>query len=211
MAFDADSFYEQIPYYLTSDPQRKAFINELKALCQGATKSGYYISSAWDPNRDSVLQGDGWRGFVVFAFSSGESRSVKGIAFSNTCDVSPDNERVFPPKITFAPIIKLSRLRERFNQRNLDSEQIESRIQAIMSQKSTSVFYLPAGGGLDEDYVALLDDVHSMPMSEFEKGREKIFTLSMAGFYLFVFKLSIHFCRLHENLERSPLASEGTS
>jgi hypothetical protein len=39
----------------------------------------------------------------------------------------------------------------------------------------------------------LLDDIHSMPVQvyEEEKSKGKIFTLSQAGFYLFILKLSI--------------------
>ena len=50
----------------------------------------------------------------------------------------------------------------------------------------------------------LLDDLHSMPIELHGQAAEKLFTLSMAGFYLFVLKLSVHFCRLHENVDRSP-------
>jgi len=66
------------------------------------------------------------------------------------------------------------------------------------------MFYLPAGISLDEDYVALLSEISSFPLSMFleEEGRSRFVTLNMVGFYLFLFKLSIHFCRFHENVER---------
>ena len=57
------------------------------------------------------------------------------------------------------------------------------------------------GGHLEEDYVVLLDDLHSIPLAS-HPGDQKLFTLSMAGFYLFIFKLSVHFCRLHEHVDR---------
>ena len=74
----------------------------------------------------------------------------------------------------------------------------------IRAQGVTSIFYLPADDLLEEEHVALLDDLHSMPLEAHGQAAEKLFTLSMAGFYLFVFKLSVHFCRLHENVDRSP-------
>lgn len=206
MTFDVDALQQQIPYYLAADPDRKAFLAELKALSDGVT-AGYYIQSGRDPYRETILQGDGWRGFQVFSFNSGERKRLKGIVLSNSCDVSADNERVSPPNVTFAPIVRLSRLRQRFEARGFRQDQIESRIRSITSQHSTGFFYLPADGPLDEDYVALLDDLHSMPVAVHQQEAEKLFTLSMAGFYLFVFKLSIHFCRLHENVERTSRAS----
>lgn len=70
--------------------------------------------------------------------------------------------------------------------------------------KNYEFFYLPADGVLEEEYVVMLDDVHSMPSNIFieQTEKQKLFTLSMAGFYLFVFKLSVHFCRLQENVKR---------
>lgn len=71
-------------------------------------------------------------------------------------------------------------------------------------QITTELFYLPRGSNLDDDYVALLDDIHTAPFPQFQrqKDKQKLFTLSQVGFYLFLFKLSIHFCRFHENIDR---------
>lgn len=202
MTFDAEALRTQIPYYLTADPAQKAFLAELTVLNNGADK-GYFIPSARDPFGKEILQGDGWRGFQVYSFTSGNSSSTRGIVLSNSCDVSAENERVVPSSITFAPIVRLSRLMARFEERGLDAERIASRLQAIRSQSVTNIFYLPADGPLEEEHVALLDDLHSVPIEVHTKTAEKMFTLSMAGFYLFVFKLSVHFCRLHENVDRS--------
>jgi hypothetical protein len=106
--------------------------------------------------------------------------------------------------VTFAPIVKMAKLVERFKAYGLDGEKVASRLKDIKAQRVTNMFYLPADGLLDEDHVALLDDLHSIPIDVHRQSAEKLFTLSMAGFYLFVFKLSVHFCRLHENVDRSP-------
>ncbi|MDE0112984.1 MAG: hypothetical protein OXI87_14880 [Albidovulum sp.] len=101
----------------------------------------------------------------------------------------------------FAPIVKLSKIEARLKDRGLAEDAVKGRIDAIERQSVTNIFYLPAGEPLEEDYVALFDDLHSMPIASWENS-QKLFTLSMAGFYLFVFKLSVHFCRLHENVDR---------
>lgn len=202
MTFDADALRQQIPYYLTAAPAQKALLAELKALVEGADK-GYFIPAGYDGYTAEMLQGDGWRGFQVFSFKSGNVSAVRGIVLSNSCDVSQENARVLPPNVTFAPIVKLSKIVERFKAHDLDGEKVASRLTDIKAQRVTNMFYLPADGLLDEDYVALLDDLHSMPVELHRKAAEKLFTLSMAGFYLFVFKLSVHFCRLHENVNRT--------
>ena len=203
MTFDADALRQQIPYYLTADPAQKVLLAELKSLSDGANK-GYFIPNGYDGYTTEMLQGDGWRGFQVFSFTNGNLNPVRGIVLSNSCDVTPGNARVMPPKVTFAPIVKLSKIVERFEAFGLTKEQVESRLQVIRAQGVTSIFYLPADDLLEEEHVALLDDLHSMPLEAHGQAAEKLFTLSTAGFYLFVFKLSVHFCRLHENVDRTP-------
>jgi len=202
MSFDEDALRLQIPYYLTADPARKVLLKDLDALSKGAT-AGYFISPISDRFQADLLQGDGWRGLQVYHFASGTIKPVRGIVLSNSCDVAPENARALPPKIIFAPIVKLSNIRARFDAAGLKNEQIEAKLKSIRSQSVTSMFYLPAENPLDEEHVALLDDLHSVPMEIHRTSSCKLFTLSMAGFYLFVFKLSIHFCRLHEGIDRT--------
>lgn len=206
MTFDAEQLKNQIPFYLTAEPAQKELVQNLDALNRGVT-NGYYISAAREPDADSMLQGDGWRGFQLFSFEAGEKRSVRGIVLSNSCDISANNERVIAPKIVFAPLVALSAIESRLIDRGFAEDAISGRITAMKSQSVTNIFYLPAGGPLDQDHIALLDDLHSMPVSA-HTGSEKLFTLSMAGFYLFAFKLSVHFCRLHEKVDRRPEKEE---
>lgn len=202
MTFDADALRQQIPYYLTAAPEQKVLLAELQKLIDGADK-GYFIPKGYDGYMAEMLQGDGWREFQIFTFKSGNVNSARGIVLSNSCDVSAENARVLPRNVTFAPIVKLSKIVERFVAHGLDPEKVASRLTDIKAQRVTNMFYLPADSLLDEDHVALLDDLHSMPVEVHQKAAEKLFTLSLAGFYLFVFKLSVHFCRLHENVDRT--------
>src|SRR5690606_29739452 len=150
MTFDAEALRQQMPYYLTADPAQKQLVKGLKALSEGATK-GYFFPAEEDPYGRDMLQGDGWRGFQVFSFMSGTRNAARGIVLSNSCDISPENERVLPPNVTFAPIVKLSKIKARFEERGLQPEQIESRLHAIRAQSITNMFYLPADGPLDEE------------------------------------------------------------
>ena len=205
MIFDVESLQKQIPYYLTAEPERRALVSELKALNEGSTQ-GYFIQKKFDPYNSIMLQGDGWSGFQMFSFLKGERRRIRGIILSNSCDIALENQRTLAPKIVFASIVKLANIRIRFEKLKLDHDQIESKLLAIRSQSISNIFYLPAGGPFDEEHVALLDDLHSIPVAASPKLGEKIFTLAMPGFYLFAFKLSVHFCRLHENVDRKARA-----
>jgi len=212
MTVSTEALQQQIPYYLTSEPEQKEFLSSLSSLTSGA-KHGYFLSSSFDPYKEEMLQGDGWRGFQVFSFSNGTKLPIRGIVLSNSCDISADNVRALPPKVVFAPLVKLASIEAKFAAAGLHEAQIVDKVAAIRAQKASSLFYLPADGPLDEEYVVILDDVHSMPSNVFleDTSKNKLFTLSMAGFYLFVFKLSVHFCRLQENVKRVDAAPAAVS
>lgn len=202
MTFDADSLRQQIPYYLTAAKQN-LLLKELRALADGA-KNGYFIRKGYDGYTAEMLQGDGLKGFQVFSFKSSKLNRTWGIVLSNSCDVSQENVRVLSPNVVFATIVKLSKIIHRFKAHGLDAEKISDRLNSIKAQRVTNMFYLPTDGLLEEDHVVLLDDLHSMPVDLYRKAAEtKLFMLSMAGFYLFIFKISVHFCRLQEDLDRS--------
>ena len=87
----------------------------------------------------------------------------------------------------------------------LNSKIIEQKINSIIAQKTSNIFYLPASGALEDDYIIRLDELHSMPFSAHRESpdRQKLFTLSNTGFYMLVLKLSVHFCRFQEKINRS--------
>ncbi len=202
MTFDTDTLKQQIPYYLTAE-DRRVLVDELKVISQGGTAE-YLLSTHHDSFGEAMLQGDGWRGFMLFSFNSGEARSVRGLILSNSCDIDPSNPRDLPARVTFAPLVKLAAYVDLLRKSGISQERIEAKIKAIKSQKTTNVFYIPAGNFLSEDYVVRFDEIHSMPVAAHSDNsdRQKLFTLSNTGFYMLVLKLSIHFCRFQEKLNR---------
>jgi hypothetical protein len=195
----SQSIQEHIPPYLTLD-QKEALAH---ALSRFPADSEYYLLGKF---QDELLQGDGWTKMQVLRFETGEKKEVLGIIFSNTCDVDPENMRELPTNIVFAPILKLSNYTRLLENAGLDAEKLKNKIASIKSQSVTTIFYLPDSvGSLSEEHIVLLDDVHTMPSSAFKASttKSKTFTLSNLGFYIFVFKLSMHFCRLRENVARA--------
>jgi hypothetical protein len=185
-----------LPYYLTQE-QKSYLIKELE---QFPRPIQYYVS--WP--EDDQLQGDGWTRIEVIDFASSARKKIRAIVLSNTCDIDPKNDRRLPQRITLAPLVRLSAYMELLKKSHLEEQAISQKVTAIKEQRVSAIFYLPRGGKLAEDYIAILDDVHSIPLNVFldEKEKVKLFTLSQVGFYLFVLKLSVHFCRLHEGVPR---------
>ncbi len=200
MNFDTESLQKQIPYYLT-EPDRKALLAELKGFASGNSVD-FFLSRHHDAFKETTLQGDGWSGFEFFIFESGERRTVRGIILSNSCDIDPENTRELSTQMVFSPLVKLSVYKTMLIESGIDPKKVEAKITSIKAQKTTNIFYLPASGTLAEDFIVRLDVVQSMPTAA-HKEREKLFTLSMVGFYLLVFKLSVQFWRIQENVKRN--------
>lgn len=192
MNISIENIEAHIPYYLTE----KAKNGLLKALKDFPNKMNYYTMYG----KEDLLQGDGWDNLAVINFHSGDRKYIKGIIISNSCDIDIKNKRDLPHRIVFAPIVPLAAYTKLLASNGVEQESIDSKLRAITEQKVTSIFYLPKGGSLEEDHIALLDDIHNLPAQFFAAtpDRNKQFTLSFEGFYIFLFKLSIHFCRFHE-------------
>ena len=207
MTFDAESLEQQIPYYLTA-ADKQVLISELNAIASGGT-ADYFLNISQDSFKANMLQGDGWTGFQLFLFNTGERRSVRGLVLSNSCDVDPANPRTVPSRVIFTPLVKLAMYRNLLEASGIERNRVKEKIKYIKAQRTTNVFYLPAGGPLEEDYIVRFDEVHSMPVAAHvhDGGRQKLFTLSNTGFYMLVLKLSVHFCRLQEQVSRKGMTA----
>ena len=198
MQITSESIKDQIPYYLS----QRAKENLATALDRFPRQINYYT----DLYKEEFLQGDCWTSVEILRFEDGTKKLIKALLLSNSCDVAPENKRDLPTKLSFASMVKLERYVNLLKNAGLDQKQIATKVIAIKEQKVTSLVYFPKGAALEEDYIALLDDIHTVPSQAFINRNEKIkvFALSNVGFYLFVLKLSVHFCRLHEEVVRDP-------
>jgi len=191
-----EQIQDYLPKYLSPREQR-----ELVSQLRDFENRSYYTTL----HGTEMLQGDGWGGIEIVNFADGARDRIKGILLSNSCDIAPSNERDFPPRIVFAPLVLLDAFVALLRtSTSLQPEQIGRKIDAVRKQRVTSLFYLPRGGELDDDHRHPFDDLHNIPLQRFlEAKRSKLFTLGQMGFYLFILKLSIHFCRFQEGVLRA--------
>ena len=202
MELDPETLNKYFPYYLTEE-SRKKLLEELEAFDQ-SKKVKIFLNDYNNDYKENLLQGDGWRGFELYVFETGKKQTVKGIVISNSCDIDSANIREISTKVAFAPLVKLSAFKNLLDNSSIETNRVEAKIKAIKEQKTSNIFFIPADGPIEEDYIVRFDDIHSMPIKFHQTNpeREKLFTLSMLGFYLFVLKLSVHFCRLQEDVAR---------
>lgn len=195
----SEDLFEQVklflPKYLTPTQKSDLFAE----LSKFPDNFNFYFN----PQDDDPLQGDGWRGLVAINFTTLEKRELSGVVLSNSCDISPANSREVDVQVLFAPLMKLSAFGEVLRGAGKDVAQVDSTLYDVRRQRLTSIFYLPALSGVVEESIILLDDVHGHPLDDFLGcDRQRLFSLNQYAFYLFLMKLSIHFCRFQEGFAR---------
>lgn len=199
ISFDEIKTY--LPQYLSAESQRILF-EELRQFPHNMDRLYSHPLS-----EDAVIyQGDGLRDMLVVNLPSPDIRPLPVMVLSNTCDIDPANERLFPSRIVYAPIFQLEKYRAMLMKSAIATESIiEAHISAIRQQTISSIFYLPKAGGLSHESLVFLDRLNNFPAGQFnsqEVQQKKIFTLSNYGFYMFLVKLSIHFTRVREGVDR---------
>lgn len=155
-------------------------------------------------NEPVLFQGDGLKDLPIVNLPSADIKQKNVIIFSNTCDVDNSNKRYFPSNIVYAPIIKLKSYLKILEEEGKTTQQISNHIKALKKQEITQILYLP-GNKVIEESIVFLDKVFNINNSYVNRSKlssERLFTLSDFGAYLFVFKLSLHFSRIQDKVER---------
>jgi hypothetical protein len=190
-----------LPTYL-SHGSKVLFLAELQAF-EEAKRRPFYTSKLW--NEKVLYQGDGLEGLLIVRPPAVGARRVRGMILSNTCDIDPGNARLYSSSICYAPILNLSKYLSMLSQEGIAAERITNHTAAIRGQRITQIFYLPAGAKLVEDGIVFLDQISSCSPEQVNAQAlpaGRIFTLTDFGAWLFALKLSIHFCRINDEVER---------
>ena len=204
-----------LPSYLTPDLKDKLF---------SAVKDHFPLSIDADliyeelPDKDIYYQGDAIIDipFSIFNNGSFEVNYLSGIVMSNTCDISPENERMEKPIIQFSSIFLLDDYITLLKNKGIGDSRIESFISDLKRNKISNLFYLPKkvndGKLIYAEAFVRFDSNVSLSSKIFENetynkaympSGDRIFSFSNYGFYLFIIKLSIHYCRFREGVFRN--------
>lgn len=152
-----------------------------------------------------IVQGDGIDQALIIKWETKELFPVPAIVLSNSCDIDLSNKRDQFPFICYCPIISLQKYVDKLRSIGKD---VTSLLVDIKAQRVTSIFYLPKGQNLVEDKIILLDKIYSCPHNEKTRlESKKIFSLSNYGFYMLLLKISIHFTRIRDGIDRIPNAA----
>ena len=197
-----------LPQYLSAPTQEKLFA-EVKKFPDNIDERLYSQSLL---RETAFFQGDGLHSLWVANLPDTHIGKARVLLLSNSCDMSDENKRLTPRNIFYCLIVSLAKYREMLanNAKSFSESQLREFIETVRKQQVTQVFFLPQNAQLGEDCIALLDrisncDSRACNVPELVKNR--LFVLSNYGFYMFLIKLSIHFTRLREGLNRDAIVS----
>lgn len=189
-----------LPKYLSPDAQQN-LLDCIKDFPDNID-SRFYTNYLKD--KPVLYQGDGIRQLPISNFPGNEIRKQQAVIFSNTCDTDLENKRLFPSRIIYAPIVELSKYKRFLERNGIAQTRIDNHISTIKKQEITQVFYLPPNTSFNESIVFMdrLNNCSNAYIDRDELPKQRIFTLSNYGYYLFLLKMSLSMMRIHEKVDR---------
>jgi len=207
MAFFIEELEKLLPPELTV--QKKGRLREgLKQFFDNNSQDKYYTDFYLPISHNYFLQGDLIREMRFPVFNR-ESRQYEKLYFdallvSNTCDVDESNKQTISKKAVIAKLIPVNTFIESLKE--LEVKNAAEILTQVKNQQYSNIIYLPTTKN-KEDYLAYLDNLSVIEKEELNALKEditinRIESLDYFGYYLFLFKLSYHLCRLPEETER---------
>lgn len=199
---ELDDLKLYLPRFLSEDSEKSLF-EGLKDFPENLD-SRFYTGKL--EKEEIIFQGDGINGLLVVNLPSKEIKEAKCLVLSNTCDVDQGNSRLFPSQLVYAPIFDLEKYQSRLaSLPEYSSKKIVDHIKTIRKQEITQIFYLPQLGGILKESIVFLDRINNCQNNSIDRRNlpsQRIFSLSDYGFYIFLLKLSIHFTRIRDKVDR---------
>lgn len=191
---------KHLPQYL-SDSDAKQLFSALKDFPNNIDER-FYSNYSLDDN--ILYQGDCLKDIPTFNLPDIRTKLSQSMAISNTCDIDLNNKRLWNTRILFSQIILLEKLEKALYQK-FSEDRISNYISSLKKQQITNAFYLPKSKNLDEAIV-FFDYTNSFDINFVDRESLKVkrlVSLSNYGFYILLLKLSIHFTRIQEKVQRN--------
>ncbi len=191
-----------LPKFLSSESEKELF-EGIKEFPENIDERIY---TEYLKDSEVIFQGDGIKDLLVVNLPDTKIKPTPGMIISNTCDIDTSNKRLFGEQIVYTPIINLEKYKNILYENSKKGKKaINNHINSIKEQCVTQIFYLPKYKNLLNDSIVFFDRVCNYPnklLSRKDLYSKRLFTLSDYGAYLFLLKLSIHFTRIKDNVDR---------
>ncbi len=210
MSLNNYSFDQMLPSYLTNTA--KGRIKEALEQFFDDTEQINYADFYTLEEHNFLMQSDVVHSVVGIDWDVNERTYTSGfiaaLLISNSCDVTIENNRTVNSKeALFAPITLVESYLTLARENGASEEQLNTFRNTLQRQEYTNLFYLPPNPVNQKDYIVRLDKIHWVPQTELtgiisDLDNERFISLSDWGYYLYLTKLSLHTCRVPEELER---------
>jgi hypothetical protein len=197
-----EDFKRYLPQYLSAGAQTKLFA-ELGQFPNNIDQRFYTTKLENEPN---IFQGDGLPNMWVTDLPGERIGKTRVLVISNSCDTSRDNKAWLGSRLIYCPIISVSKLQAALKGSTMLERDVPNYLDTVRKQYISSMLYLPFNEKLGEEAIALLDrmnNCNAQVLNIDEIVKTRLFTLSDYGFYLFLYKLSIHLTRIRESIARN--------
>ncbi|MUH04040.1 hypothetical protein [Commensalibacter melissae] len=206
---DFQIFSDYLPNYLT-DATRRSLQKDLKKfLSNEEISENPFINN----KEQHFLQGDILQN-VPFPYWSNNkfntyNQNTLCILLTNTCDMDISNKRPYSIDCTLAPILRYSKLKKLLQKQKFSNEKINQFQENLKKYQITNFFYLPIDNDArycphDDGSIIALDKAFSLPR-RLLKLDQRVKTLNQFFSYLLLFKMSVHFCRFHDKVDRNTI------
>ena len=164
-----------LPQYLSSESQEVLF-EDLKKF-PNIVNDRFYSRPLFKSK--SFFQGDGVKQLLVINFPDPQARELPSMILSNSCDIDPNNKRLFPSRLLYAPIFQLEKYKKALIEDHVDTgiykrSAIENHIQRVKKQLITQILFLPKGCDLQNESLVFLDRLNNCPVEQLNKKKEFI-------------------------------------
>jgi len=191
-----------LPQYLSAE-STQVLLSELDRFPENIDTRLYSMKLM---NEKVAFQGDILKGLPVISLPDHTIYyNAFSMILSNTCDNDPKESRIVPRNHTYATILTLDEIINQLKDNGEDNSRIKNFVVQLKKQRITNLFYLPKGFGMVNESVVFLDRINSCgsPLEGERVKDMRVLCLSDYGFYLLLFKLSVHFTRIQEKVDRN--------
>jgi hypothetical protein len=214
-SFSQYRFDELLPPYLSS-PNKDRLKKGLEQFVGNPLKSkaldysDFFLS--FPPN--FLMQSDLFNSIKMVEWDSEiddfSSGFIPAVLVSSTCDISNNSQSINKKEALFAPLISVSEYCIDLKNEGYSEDQISSFVNSLHNQEFSNIFYMPKNEKNNQDYLVFFDKISWFPTDKLIIHNSSIeelrfISLSNYGFYLFLLKLSYHFCRVPEESYRQEM------
>ncbi|HYX05936.1 MAG TPA: hypothetical protein VE912_04305 [Bacteroidales bacterium] len=196
-----EEIHRHLPTYLNPE-DRKNLFDEIKSFPSNIDSRIY--SSHPSLSKDIIYQGDIIANQPFILLPENNLKNSQVLVISNTCDIDLSNNNIKSPRVVYCPIISFSNYKNLVYKSYEKEQSANDHLNSVRKQEITDMFYLPEHGDIKESIV-LFDAANNYrmePSQAKEMLENRITSLGNYGFMLFIVKLSIHFTRIEEGVNR---------